>query len=202
VKQEPGGSIVTDLSGNWTLQDGRSIDIKQNGNRVSWTNCCRKGHDSLATSVSATFDGKTLVGTFHFREGNAQGDGTLNYTLNGNRLDGGWKGPDGQTVNEPLTRQTERNLTGSWKTLSGRIITLSQTGNEVRWNTCCRPGHPNWSAEILATFDGKNMVGTIHWREGDAQGNGTVSYRLEGTRLEGTLKLSDGEPILSVFTPQ
>jgi hypothetical protein len=202
VKQESGGSVVTDLSGNWSLQDGRSLYIKQNGNQVSWTTCCRKGHESLVTSVSAMFDGKNLVGTFHFREGNAQGEGTLNYTLDGYRLEGGWKTSDGQVVNEPLTRQTESNLAGNWKTLSGRIITLNQTGTQVRWNPCCRTGHPDWSAEVLGVFDGKNLVGTFHWREGGAQGNGTVSYMFEGNKLEGFLKLSDGEAIMSMLTRQ
>jgi tetratricopeptide (TPR) repeat protein len=190
------------LSGNWSTQDGRMIEIKQNGNQVSWTSCCRPGHESLVVSVSATFDGKSLIGTYHYREGDAQGDGTLSYTLDGDRLEGTWKTPDGRELKALLTRPVEGNLTGSWKTLSGRIIPLTQNGNQVSWNTCCRVGHPNWTADILGTFDGRNLVGTLHWREGDAQGNGTVSYTLNGNQLEGSLKTPDGEPVKSVLTRQ
>lgn len=195
--------VASDISGNWSTTDGRVIEIKQNGNRVSWTSCCQPRHEQLVTSVSGVFDGKNLVATYHYREGAAQGDGTLNYTLNGDRLEGVWNLPDGKPGNAALIRHRGKSvgsLGGKWMTVAGRTVNLTQTGDQVSWATCCRQSHPNWTADIAASFDGKNLTGTFHWRDGDKQGNGTVSYVLKGTQLEGALETPGKEPYRSMLT--
>jgi tetratricopeptide (TPR) repeat protein len=205
VRQEAGGVGVADISGNWSTTDGRIISVKQNGNQVSWNSCCKKGHEGLVVTVSGTFDGKNLVGTYHYREGQAEGSGTVSYTLAGDRLEGVWKAPDGKTFDAALIRHRDTDLgdlTGRWTTVSGHTVTLTQSGNQVTWTTCCRQYHPNWSADISGTFDGRNFVGTYHWRDGGQQGNGTVSYALKGTQLEGTLERPGKEPYHSLLTRQ
>ena len=71
AKQQAAPTTVADISGTWSTVDGRNIEIKQNGNQVSWTSCCKPGHESLVVSVSGTFDGKTVAGAYHWREGDA-----------------------------------------------------------------------------------------------------------------------------------
>jgi tetratricopeptide (TPR) repeat protein len=197
--------VITDISGNWTTTDGRIIAVKQNGNQISWSSCCKPGHEDLVVTHSGTFDGKTVVGTYHYREGQAEGSGTTSYTLNGDRLEGSWKTPDGKTLASVLIRhrgEAPDNLGGRWTTVAGRTVTLNQNGNQVSWTACCRQSRPNWVANISAMFDGKNLVGTYHWRDGDQQGNGTVSYVLNGHQLEGTLERPGKEPYHSVLTRQ
>jgi hypothetical protein len=46
-----------------------------------------------------------LVGTYRYQEGNSSGVGTVNYTLNGNRLEGVWTSQSGQSQTGVLTRQ-------------------------------------------------------------------------------------------------
>lgn len=200
----PPGS-VPDISGNWSTTDGRIIAVKQNGNQVSWSSCCRPGHEDLVVNVSGTFDGRTLVGTYHYREGQAEGYGSATYTLAGDRLEGFWQAPDGKTFHSALIRHQDTatdTLAGTWTTVSGHTVTLRQNGNQVSWTTCCRQSHPAWVADISAMFDGKNLVGTYHWRDGAQQGNGTVSYVLSGNQLEGTLERPGKEPYHSVLTRQ
>jgi hypothetical protein len=56
--------------------------------------------------------------------------------------------------------------------------------------------------QILGNFDGKNLVGTLHWRDGDAQGSGTVSYTLNGNEKAGAGNPPIREPARSVLTRQ
>jgi tetratricopeptide (TPR) repeat protein len=198
-------AATTEISGNWSTTDGRIIAVKQNGNQVSWASCCKPGHEDLVVNVSGTFDGKNLVGTYHYREGQAEGNGTATYTLAGDRLEGVWKTPDGKSLPTALVRhpgEAPGSLAGKWTTAIGRTVSLTQTGEQVRWTTCCRQAHPNWTADITASFDGKNLVGTYHWRDGGQQGNGTVMYALNGNQLEGTLERPGKDPYHSVLTRQ
>jgi FecR-like protein len=97
-----------ELTGNWLAQDGTTVQLTQDGNQVSWSYRGTAGHEARAGTVSGRFDGKFLVGTFHEREGDIVGDGTMTLTMDGsNRLVGGWvstsqPGRTGETV---LTRQ-------------------------------------------------------------------------------------------------
>ena len=204
VKQATGQ--VTDISGPWSTTDGRIVAVKQNGNRVTWRSCCRPGHEDLVVTVSGTFDGKTLNGTYLYREGQTEGSGIATYTLNGDRLEGRWQMPDGKNFGAALIRargEAPANLAGKWTTVSGRTVALTQTGNQVTWTTCCLHSHPNWTADISATFDGKNLVGTFHWKDGDKQGNGTAAYVLNGNQLEGEIDMPGrSEPYRSMLTRQ
>lgn len=195
-----------DISGNWLTADGRIVEITQNGNQVSWTACCKPGHENLVVSVSGMFDGKHLVGTYHYREGSAEGSGTAVYVLAGDRLEGTWTAPDGTTESAALIRRRGEavdDLAGKWTTVSGHTVNLIQNGDQVSWTTCCRQSHPNWVADITSTFDGKNLVGIFHWRDGERQGNGTVMYVLKGgTQLEGELDTPGKEPYHSMLTRQ
>src|SRR5262249_48664557 len=149
-------------------------------NQVTWTTCCRRSHLNWIADISATFDGKNLTGTFHWRDGSKQGNGTVSYVLKGNQLEGELDTPGKEPYRSVLTRQADGNLDGKWATQSGGIVTLTQNGNQVSGTECCRPGHPNWSGDVSGAFDGKNFVGVFHFREGDKQGIGTFMYVLNG----------------------
>jgi hypothetical protein len=206
VKRVATPGTIADISGDWSTADGRIVAVKQNGDKVNWTSCCKPGHEDLVVEITGRFDGKTVVGNYHYRENQAEGRGTVTYTLNGERLEGTWKSPDGKrSFTAMLIRHTStspRGIGGKWTTVSGHTVTLTQNGNEVRWTTCCRQSHPNWRADISATFDGQNLVGLYHWRDGDQQGNGTVSYTLHGNELHGMLERRGKEPYHSVLTRQ
>jgi hypothetical protein len=99
---------TTDLTGSWLMQDGRVVQLTQSGNQVSWSYRGSAGHEALAGTISGTFDGRFLVGTFQYKEGDSVGNGTVTLTMDGsNRLVGGWvatfpPGTAGETI---LTRQ-------------------------------------------------------------------------------------------------
>jgi hypothetical protein len=98
---------VTDLTGSWITQDGSTVQLTQSGNQVSWDYHGPTGHEALVGTISGTFDGKFLVGTFHYKEGDAVGNGTITLTIDGNRLVGGWvsTSPPGMSGAASLIRQ-------------------------------------------------------------------------------------------------
>ncbi|GEM_PF-5734454 len=192
------------LSGAWVTDDGRVLQVVQDGAAVSWDYTGRKGHESMAGKVTATFDGRNLVGTFKFREGSSEGSGIVSYTLDGNRLDGFYSlsGKPDQKYKASLTRHqpaaaaatlvsavpavpTPANLNGAWVTDDGRVLKVVQDGAAVSWDYTGRKGHESLAGKVTATFDGRNLVGTYKFREGSSEGSGIVSYALSGNRLDG-----------------
>ncbi|MBV9553178.1 MAG: hypothetical protein JO032_10345 [Alphaproteobacteria bacterium] len=101
-------ATAADLNGSWLTNDGSVVQLTQSGNQVSWNYRGPAGHETRVGTVSATFDGKFLVGTFLYTEGSETGNGTLTLTADGsNRLVGGWiaTSPPGAMGQEILTRQ-------------------------------------------------------------------------------------------------
>ena len=98
---------MTDLTGSWLTQDGSTVQLTQSGNQVGWDYHGPAGHESLVGTIAGTFDGKFFVGTFHYKEGGAVGNGTITLTIDGNRLVGGWvsTSPPGASGAASLTRQ-------------------------------------------------------------------------------------------------
>jgi hypothetical protein len=96
-----------DLSGSWINQDGSVVKLTQNGTQVSWNYKGPAGHESLTGSVTGNFDGRFFVGTFRYKDGDAEGNGTITLTLDGNKLVGGWvaTNPAGSTGSSAMTRQ-------------------------------------------------------------------------------------------------
>jgi len=74
---------------------------------VRWDIPGGTAHDPRAGSVSATFDGKELVGLYQFGEGNAQERGTVHLVLDGGRLEGSFASldPPGRILRTAMARQ-------------------------------------------------------------------------------------------------
>ncbi len=110
--------------------------------------------------------------------------------------------PDKEPYRSVLTRQADGNLSGRWSNSTGSTGMLKQSGNQGTGTICCQPDHPNRSADVSGTFDGKNYVGIFHFKDADQQGTGTFIYALNGGQLDGSFKVLGGEDRKPVLTRQ
>jgi hypothetical protein len=77
------------------------------------------------------------------------------------------------------------DLSGRWLTQDGSVVQLTQIGSEVSWKYRGAAGHETQVGTITATFDGKYLAGIFRYKEGDTEGNGTVTMTMDNDRLVG-----------------
>lgn len=82
------------LSGTWIMEDGRVVQVTQQGNLVRWNfhgSWSQPSQDRFTVTVSGTFDGKHFAGSFENHAENYSAKGRIELTLTGNRLEGSWE---------------------------------------------------------------------------------------------------------------